>query len=171
MFFLFFEKKCSSHGECTNLQNVVRTSGWVSYSQEEKSCITVHQLTEYRNATSFQKTNKNDPREKKSIFVFYRGYSFIFCGFFDRDYNSYRPLGLIFYAPCSPWEVTLYSSSFTGAITLFPCSTGAITLSSVMAVGTYNLSVSVTDSCGRSDTQSLQVLSTNDVSIFIVSTC
>lgn len=39
------------------LQNVVRTSGWVSYAQEEKSCITVHQLTEYRNATVFEKTS------------------------------------------------------------------------------------------------------------------
>lgn len=41
--------------------------------------------------------------------------------------------------------------------------TGVITLSAPMAVGSYNLSVSVTDSCGRSQTQSFTVISTNDV--------
>lgn len=43
------------------------------------------------------------------------------------------------------------------------CFTGVVTLSAPMAVGSYNLSVSVTDSCGRSQTQSFTVISTNDV--------
>ena len=65
------------------LQNVVRISGWVSYSQEEKSCITVHRLTEYRNATVFERTSIYKMiQEKKNYIVFYRGYSFIFCGGF-----------------------------------------------------------------------------------------
>ena len=155
------------------LQNVVRTSGWVSYAQEEKSCITVHQLTEYRYATVFEKTSIKWSKRKKNLYLCFTGaiaLSF-WTGTTTLSVVFYRSLGLIFYAPCSPWEVNLYLSCFTGAITLFPCFTGAITLSSVMAVGAYNLSVSVTDSCGRSDTQSLQVLSTNDVGIFIVSTC
>lgn len=42
-------------------------------------------------------------------------------------------------------------------------STGVVTLSAPMAVGSYSLSVSVTDSCGRSQTQSFIVISTNDV--------
>ena len=73
------------------LQNVVRTSGWVSYSQEEKSCITVHQLTEYRNATVFEKTSiKWSMRKQICICVLQMLQLYLLWGFFfDRDYNSF----------------------------------------------------------------------------------
>ena len=56
------------------LQNVVRISGWVSYSQEEKSCITVHRLTEYRNATVFERTSIYKMiQEKKKLYCVLQG--------------------------------------------------------------------------------------------------
>ncbi|XP_078331271.1 uncharacterized protein LOC144625085 [Crassostrea virginica] len=78
-------------------------------------------------------------------------------------FSHTTPIGTIVYTPAlsSVSDTVTFSISPTGVFGI-DSATGAITLSSVMAVGTYNLSVSVTDSCGRSDTQSLQVLSTND---------